>query len=191
MNPEDNNGTTLGGDAQLTPAPVTPSVQPEPSKDSLTLAEVNAFLGKDFKDKETALKAVKDTFSYVGKKKEDIERDILASQDITKLSTELSSIRKDMFFKDNPQYAEHRKLIEKLGSNPSEVVNSEEFKGIFTKAEGFDKTQKLKTVLESNPRLSSSSDSLKKASETLIKEGYASPETEQLAVNAVKDAFGL
>ena len=35
--------------------------------DTLSLAELNTLLGKDFKDKATALKAVKDTFSYIGR----------------------------------------------------------------------------------------------------------------------------
>lgn len=139
------------------------------NNEAITLAEINSHLGKNFKDKDTALKSFKDTLSYVGKKKDDIANEIKSQMSSDKktaeLSRELKEIRKDLFFRDNPQYAPYRATIDKLGSDPSIVVNSEEFKPLFEKASGYDESQKLKTVLESSPRIAFSRDSLQKAKE--------------------------
>lgn len=151
--------------------------------DTLSLGELNTLLGKDFKDKETAFKSLKDTQSFVGKRKEDIAREV--SGDTATLSNELKAIREDLFYKDNPQFAEHRGLISKLGGNPGEAVNTPEFKALFDKADGFNKSQNLKSVLVSNSRLASSRDNLTKASEAL-QTGNQS-EAEALATKAVLD----
>lgn len=181
------------------PAGGASSVENVPA--GLTLAELNQHLGKNFPTKETALKALSDTFSYVGKKKEDIEREVragLATETQTnELAAEISKMRTDMFYKDNPQFAEAnvRKFIESTGKSPTEVVNTPEFKAIFEKVAGYDESQKLRTVLETNPRLTSSRDALTKARELQTQNpmavGRQAEEIEQLGVNAVKDAFGL
>lgn len=160
----------------------------------LSLSELNTLTGKQYTSKESALKSIKDTFSYVGMKKEDIAKEIASSSNNDAVTKELASIRKDMFYKDNPDYAPYRNLIEKVGGTPAEVVNSAEFKDVFTKAKGYDESAKLKTVLESNPRIASSRDSITKARD-LQATGGSNPQTkaqvEKLATDAVKDAFGL
>ncbi len=187
----------LPGDAQLTPPDATGTVEkpiePAPSDpNQMTLSELNAFLGKNFKNKDDALRSVKETFSYVGKKKEDIERDVLAriSQDdkTNAIAKEVENMRKDMFYKDNPQFVPYRNVIEKVGGNPAEVVASEGFKDLFAKAQGFDESQKLKTVLESNPRLASTKDAFSKAKE-LQKQGAPTDQVESLVVRGVLDAL--
>lgn len=194
MPDDDTTSGALGDTPQLSVAPAPGAVGSVPS-DSMSLSELNEYLGKDFKDKSVALKALKDTFSYVGKKKEDIEREVLSTfqqNDKTdKLAQEMEQMRKDMFYKDNPQYASLRDVIEKVGGNPAEVVNQGWFKETYTKVSGYDESQKLKTVLESNPRLASSRDSLTKARELQATAGKNTDEVEQLVVNAVKDAYGL
>lgn len=207
MPPENNTGAPLPDVSQLnTPggAPTVGSV-PTPSGaqaaiavEVLTLAEINEQLGKQFPTKESAIKAFKDTFSYVGKKKEDIEKEVRANiqQDdrVSKLEKDLAAERKERFFDRNPQYAEPtvRKLIEKIGGEPTDVVNTEEFKQVFEKMSGYDKTQKLKTVLESNPRLVASRDSLAKARDAQQKSGgVVTHEVQAHAVDAVMDAFDL
>lgn len=157
------------------------------SQPSLTLEEINTILGKDFKDKETALKSLKDTQSYVGKRKEDIAKEV--GGDTAELSNQIKQMREDLFYKDNPQFAEHRALISKLGENPAEAVNTPEFKILFEKADGFTKSQNLKSVLVSNPRLASSKNNLDKATEAL-QTGNQS-EAESLATKAVLDLLEL
>ena len=71
------------------------------------------------------------------------------------------------------------------------MVNREEFKTIFEKVSGYDKSIKLKTVLESNPRITSSRDNLTKASEIVQKTGQVTHEVQRHALNAVKDAYGF
>jgi len=164
------NDQALGGEPQLSPAPATASVEAQP--ETLTLEELNRQLGKNFTNKDTAIKALKDTFSFVGKRREDIEREVSAKSDevlnsVRKTEQELATLRKEIFYKDNPQYAAHRGLIEKLGSNPAEVVNNPDFKQVFEKVEGYDKSNNLKTVLESSPRIQATRDSLAKAKELL------------------------
>lgn len=206
MNEEDITFDSLPDESQLNSAGEQNTVgnvadngnaQPE----AMTLSELNQFLGKNFTDKATALKALKDTFSYVGKKKEDIESEVKAkiAGDNSKtdaLARELEEMRKERFYDKNPQYAEPsvRKLIERIGGNPSEVVNSEEFKTIFTKVADYDKSQNLRTVLESNPRLASSRDSFSKARDILSKSQNLSADkaiVDELATNAVMDAYGM
>lgn len=201
MDPENITGGGLPDGSQLNPADPTPAVGNATSTnnavEALSLAEISKSLGKNFSSKESALKAISDTFSYVGKKKEDIEKEVRSTVQtddrISKLAQELEIERKERFFDKNPQYADPavRKLIETIGGNPSDVVNREEFKTVFEKVSGYDKSTKLKTVLESNPRMTSSRDNLTKASEIIGKTGQVTHEVQNLAVNAVKDAYGL
>ena len=165
--------------------------------EGLTLSELNATLGKNFPTKEAALKSFKDTYSYVGKKVDDIKREVMSDvkndERLNQLANELAEERKERFYDRNPNYASLRSVIEKMGTSPAEVVNSAEFKEIYEKISGYDESQKLRTVLESNPRLSSSRDSLAKAREITLGQQDQRPTDEaiQLTVNAVKDAFGM
>lgn len=150
---------------------------------NLILDELNSLLGKNFKDKATALKSVKDTYSYVGKRKEDITKELSSgTENVTK---ELKEIKSNMFFDKNPDYVQYRSLMEKMGDNPVDVANMPEFKGIFEKAVGYDKNQNLKSVLVSNPRLAMSKDNLTKA-----REATSVDERERLATQAVLDSIG-
>lgn len=192
---EENTTPVALPDAAVNPASDADGTVGQVATESMTLAEINSFLGKDFKTKDSALKAVKDTFSYVGKKKEDIEKEVLSrvSNDTKTdaLAKELEEMRKERFYDKNPQYADEsiRKFIESTGKNPVEVVNTPEFKSIFEKVSGFNETQKLRTVLESNPRLASTKDSFTKARE-MQKAGGTKDQVEQLVVRGVLDAFG-
>lgn len=162
---DENETITPDGQAdgsQLNPPAPEAAVSNE-SPENLSLSELNTLLGKDFKDKATALKSVKDTYSYVGKRKEDIAKEVGGGNEM--LASELKQIKENMFFDKNPDYAPYRSLMTKMGSNPEEVAGSPEFKNIFEKAVGFDASQKLKSVLVSNPRLASSKDNLTKARE--------------------------
>lgn len=167
---EDTTVESLPDVSQLNTAGDNSAVQQTPSSQSesietLSLKELNEYLGKDFKDKGTAMKSLKDTFSYVGMKKEDIAKEIQSKQQTEGLSKEIKQIKENMFYDKNPDLAPYRTLIQKLGDNPEDVLNMPEFKGIYEQAKGFNESQKLKTVLQSNPRIASQRDSLSKASE--------------------------
>ncbi len=204
MQEENITGDGLVDASQLNAPTPEPTVESVPTE-GMTLAELQAALGKTFPTKEAALKSIKDTYSYVGKKTADIEKEVITKLgDAAKtdtLSREIAELRKERFYDKNPQFADPsiRKFIESTGKNPSEVVESPEFKDIFAKISGYDETQKLKTVLETNPRLASSRDSLTKAREmSITKEGHlaelqgqSKDERDSLILNAVKDAYGL
>lgn len=136
--------------------------QPSPV---LSLEQLNSLLGKNFKDIETAQKSIKELNSYVGKKKEDIEVETKKQFEAT--ARELAEIKKNMFYDKNPDYKEYRSLIEKIGSNPEDVVRSPEFKLVYEKAANYDKSQNFKTVLESNSRVTQTRETFKKADELM------------------------
>lgn len=160
------------------------------SADALTLSELNEKLGKNFQDKETALKALKDTFSYVGKKKEDVVREVKSELNneakTDQLAKELQELRRERFFDKNPQYADAsvRKLIESLGGEPHSVVERPEFKDVFEKVARYEESAKNSNVLESNSRLAQSKDTIQKAKE-LQKSGASQSEVEDLITKAV------
>lgn len=170
------------GDGSATESGVT-------NPDTLSLSELNQFLGKNYKDKQTALKSLKDTFRYVGQPK-DTPSNIDTSKFISKEQYET-----DMFYSQNTEYSkpEVRKVIDSmakgLGVSPRDVVASEDFKAIFGKVKGYEESQSVKSVLQSNPRLASSRDKLTQASEAL-KNGDKST-SDALAVKAVMEAYGM
>ena len=153
-------------------------------------------LGKEFKDDETALKSVKDTFSYVGgmgQKVKELETELekAKGQQTPELTEKVNSLERDLldvkFYKDNPQYEAHKDLINSLGSNPEEVIKSDVFKSTYDKLEAHDKTEKSKSVLQSNSRLGKVTDKISKAKEAL--NAGNQDEAEASAVSAVIDAY--
>lgn len=194
MNPENNPSGAQADASHVNAAAApenvgsgTPSASPE-----ISLSELNSLLGKTFPTKDAALKSLKDTQSYVGMKKEDIEKEVLArtpanTQDTTALAKQLEEMRKDNFYRDNPTYnkPEIKALIDKLGANPADVINSPDFKPFFEKVQGFDEVQKLRTVLDSNPRLATSRDALTKAADSMKESGRRTERDESAIADAV------
>lgn len=186
--PNDNVVASGGGEA------VTPEAQP--SSDTISLKEIEETLGKKFENKGAALKAWRDTNVYVGKKVGDIEKDVLqklsANVNYENLSKEVKTLREDLWYKDNPQFAPYRGALSKVGGNPAEIVSQPEFKEIFENANAHRETQKLKTVLESNPRIASSVDKMSKARDLSTKAGgnqLAHAEAGRLAVEALGEVL--
>lgn len=142
--------TAPGGDAAVSDA------------STLTLAELSQFLGKTFPDKETALRSLKDTQSFVGKRREDIETEVRASlgtafapqnpSDAPASKSEVQSLKNELFFSNNPQFKEHRALIESLG-NPAEVVERADIKSLLEKAQSADREASKRSIVSSSPRL--------------------------------------
>lgn len=166
--------------------------------EALSLEQLNTFLGKDFKDKDTALKSIKETFTFLGKRKEDYEAEFRAklqpSQNNTvdnKAVERLETIERNLWFAENAQYKAVRPLIEKLAGNGSldEAVNSQEFKEVFSKAQGYDETQKSKTVLQSNPKVKTTTNKLTSALQASNSGKYE--QSAQDATSAVMEMYGL
>lgn len=176
------NNDIAAGDGSATESGVT-------NPDTLSLSELNQFLGKSYKDKQTALKSLKDTFRYVGQPKE-TSNNIDTSKFISKEQYET-----DMFYSQNTEYSkpEIRKVIDSIakgqGVSARDVVASEDFKAIFGKVKGYEESQSAKSVLQSNPRLAASRDKLTQASEAL--KGGDANAAEKLAVSAVMEAYGM
>lgn len=150
-------------------------------------------LGKEFDSDESALKAVKDTFSYVGKKKEAIAEEVKSSLgvDTSNLESRLKSIEEENFFSSNPGYntPEIRSLIKEMAGNRplSDVVNSETFKTVFEKVKAHDEIASSKSVLQSNPRLGKSFSALDEAKEAASKGDTST--ASKMAVKAVLESL--
>lgn len=128
---------------------------------ALSLADLNKHLGSDFKDTATALKALKDTKDYVGKRKDDIVAEVRntlqpSSNVDDTLKHDVQSLKRDLFFSQNPQYKGLEAVIEKFGGDPAEVVKSPEFTNVFEKVKIADEVANNKSVVSSNSRLSQS-----------------------------------
>lgn len=191
MEKEDITSETLPDEAELTSPDEEEAVDDvtddseelsgdeQDAADALSLEELNSHLGKNFKDKESALKALKDTFKYVGKAGQ-LEKELKTVKDKAK-NKKGDYITKeqydtDMFYKDNPQYNEMRGTIDRIaradGITPSEVVETDEFKGLYEKVVGYDESQKAKSVLESNPRIGQASSKVKQSKQALQKQDF-------------------
>lgn len=126
---------------------------------ALTLDELNKTLGANFKDPSTALQALKDTKDFVGKRKEDIANEVRASvvqqnASDSSLKSDVQALKDQLFYSQNPQYKDMQPIIQKLGTNPADVVNSEEFKPFYEKVAQADAVVQTKSVVSSNNRLS-------------------------------------
>jgi hypothetical protein len=113
--------------------------------ESLTLEELNEHLGKKFKTKEGALKALKDTFSYVGTAKKD-----------STPNSEVQELKTQMFFLQNPDYAnELRPVLEAISkANNISLEEAAKTEVFTTTAERFKGAQPQKnTVMPSSSRM--------------------------------------
>lgn len=150
---------------------VTPSIAKILSKE----------LGKEFKDDESALKAVKDTFSYVGKKqdqvKNEVKKELQIDEVVQNVANENKLMRQELFYLKNKEYdtPEVREFIQETGKDPADVVNSESFKKIFDKVKGYEKAQESANVLKSNSKTRSDDhvEKLSKAQSTGRPEDWA------------------
>ena len=180
MNPDNPNDPSLAGDAHVTSADGGATVD----SSTLTLTELNSFLGKSFTDKDTALASLKETFSFVGKRQADIERDVRAKLAAEAgqtaqpdLKAEVSSLRDRVFFSENPQFKGYESIIRKMGSDPAEVVTSPEFKTVFEKGKVADEVTQTRSVVASSARVGQSTS----VSAEAVKTANATHSTEQTA----------
>lgn len=159
----------------------------------LTLEEINKTLGKDFKDKETALKSLADTNSYVGKLSSDLATlreqsksnpaDSGLAEKITKLENKLLI---DEFYSSNKDY--NIPGVKKiLGNNPAEAIKDSELKAAADAIVANAKAENSKSVLHSNPRLGLVRDKQIEAREQVSKGDYKGAAAN--AVGSVIEAY--
>lgn len=165
-----------GGEAVLNPSDAS----------NLTLEELNSKLGKEFQTKESALKAISDTFSYVGKKKEDIAKEL---KDNGGDFVSRDEFLQEQFYSKNPEYAPYKNIIQKIDKDPTKAIQDETFKSIFEKASNFEKIETSKSVLHSNPRLMKVSDDFQEAREASQKGDQST--AEKKVVSGLIDALDL
>lgn len=183
-----NDFNSLGGARGFGVSPGATSVE----DGNLSLKELNEFLGKDFKDKDTALKSLKDTFAYVGKagqlepKVKELEEK-LQSKDSA--SSDIKMLKDELFYSNNPQYKPYRETITAMGDNPAEVVDKDAFKKIFSDLSEYEKTKNQKSVLVSNPRIGQAKTKVTEARELENKGQHATAKA--TAVSAVLEAYDL
>jgi hypothetical protein len=191
--PEENiTLEALDDESQLNSPSASETVTPEetPLSDAqlrgLSLDELNETLGKQFKDKDSAIKAIKDTFSYVGKKVEQVESELKNNGFISK--RELEEV---LFYRDNPEFNAHKDIIDayanKFGISPKEAVKSEALSNLLAKAQKADSYESNQSVIESNPRLVASRSSLDKARDLAM--SRATDQRDSLVAKAVLDAY--
>lgn len=164
------------------------------STESISLAEISAALGKTFPDKATALKAWKDTNSYVGslgQKVKTLESQVPQVDQSERLASLEKATQEFAFYAQNPEYntPEAKALIAKFGGNPAEVVQDEIFKTAYGAIKTQSEAEKTKSVLHSNPRLGQVQDKMTQAREA-AKAGDSAI-AGLTATQAVMDAYGI
>lgn len=172
-------------------------------------------LGKNFATDEEALKAVKDTFNYVGKVGkyspyiEKLEAQKGGEANVTKLMEQLTNPQPEVKPEGNPQFVSkqqyetdtffakhselepHRELLEALstkhGKTLGETSELPAFKSVFEKVQAHDAGEKSKSVLHTNPRIGQVTNKLSEAKDAAVAGNYAKANSS--AVGAVLDAF--
>ena len=200
---------TLPDESQLNSAEVKSA-----DGDAIHLAKLNEFLGKDFKDVDTALKSVKDTFSYVGKQdtvrtavKQAMEAtgkgeaDVLTA--IQKLMSENTpngdfitkeQYAEDIFFSKKPELEMVKDIIKPLKSSSDEFKNmswgdfvkNDKIASIVDTFKVAEDYRSSKSVVESNPRIGSATTKLETA-----RQAQASGDYETAKANALGSVMDL
>lgn len=163
--------------ALSTDAASNTSSQPKETMEALSLEELNKLTGKNFTTKDSALKAISDTFSFVGKKKETVAEELKTTGEYISRK-ELDT---EFFYKENQTATANRKIVDAFASankmSAREAYNSPELKSLLEKAKGYDDSQSVKSVIETNPKLAS----VRSGAETI----------KTMVTNGNRDAAGL
>jgi hypothetical protein len=176
------------GTVRVNPGDASPVSPTGEQAGAMTLEELNQTLGKNFTDKATALKALKDTFSYVGKKAEPDDELLRAKGFMTKQEFET-----ELFLRDNPQHAANKKILESIakadGISLAEAAKSPDYTKLFESASEYEKVQSLKTVLNPNPRLQQAQERTATVAE--LKEAGRGSDAQIEAAKVLIEAFDL
>lgn len=198
------------------PNPTDPKDGGDGSGDSKELHKVlGRELGKEFPTEEAALKAVKDTFQYVGKagKMEaaikavmtskglnedqaiDLIKNLPASEPQNMNASDFVSkaeFQEATFFSDNPDLKPYKEIIQTFkkanpGKSLDEIVREPSFKQWMDS--DLEARRKQKSILHTNPKIQVAEDKLSKGKEALSKGDVEGAKAN--AVGAVMDAFGM
>jgi len=152
---EDNRPSdTVPADSDVKPAEgdekVSDESQPgESDIASLSLEELKGTLGREFKSKEDALKSIKDTYAFVGKKQEAAPEQ---SKEEPSARDEIDNLKQELFFTQRPELKDARPILDALakanGQSLQEAAESDVFKETFSKIKGFDESQEKRTVMD-------------------------------------------
>lgn len=119
--------------------------------DTLSLTEINQHLGRNYKDKPTALAALKETFSFVGKRTESSVATAPAADET--LVAQVKDLTEEVWYAQHPEYKDMRDTIKAFGKSPSEVIEMPAFKTIFEKVKVADEVAQTRSIAPSNARL--------------------------------------
>lgn len=196
MSEENRPSDSVPGDES-----VTPSGGDEKVSEGLSLEELNKTLGRDYPSKAEALKAIKETYNFVGKPRSRPTEQAApqshaqpeAHDDATveRLASVERRLAESEFYRTNPDLEPYRNEIAELaGGRPLEqLAQSEAFKTFISKAKAHDEAEKSKSVLSSSPRLGQARDRVSKSREALAKNDM--PTAQHEAVGAVIEAFDM
>jgi len=141
--------------------------------------------GREVKDRETALKVIKDNLSANGRlvqENSSLKNELEKLKNMTASSPEVAEkinqlekrLNESAFYSENPDLKNYRDLIStyagKYGGDLQKVLEDDSFKGILEKVQAAEKHEKSRSVLASNPRLGQATDKLTEAREAM-KEG--------------------
>lgn len=135
---------------------------------ALTLAELNAKLGSNFKDTATALQSMKETKDFVGRRKEDIAAEVKASlipvapSDVAS-KTDVQDLKNQLFLSENPQLKDHVDVLRAINTDLAEASKSPGLQPLLEKAQKADEIASNKSVVASNARLSQVQSTVDKA----------------------------
>lgn len=148
--PSESNVSSEGGEEAVSQAPSDAQ-----DGNNLTLAELNELLGKNFKDKATALKSLKDMSSQAGKSA-DLEGRV---KEFDALKQSVDEIKLDAWFARNPEHEANREILEALAhkhdTTIQEAVELEAYQELNKRAP---KSEKRTSVMDSKKRQQSSDD---------------------------------
>jgi len=187
---EEDNLTTesLPDGAQNVPSPGGDVAESEVAslKDVL-----NTALGKDFPSDEAALKAVKDTFNFVGKRTDPqvVEKPVVPQEVMSEISSLKKTVEESQFYAQNPDYNndDFKSMVALSGKTPADLVSAPGFKEQYDKIKAYNEIEKSKSVLQSNPRLGQVTDKFTQAKESL--QAGDQKAANQAAVGAVLEAY--
>lgn len=144
-------------------------VSKKETMEALSLEDLNKHLGKDFKTKDAALKALKDTFSYVGKKEENVEKELREKGFMTR-----EELENEFFFRDNPQHSGNQDILRAIakdqGISLAKAAQTESYKKLYEASAKYEEFQSSQSVMDSNPRIAEQKERLEGVRELALKD---------------------
>lgn len=187
---ENPSPETLVGDAQLTSANGGGTVE----SPALTLADLNAQLGSNFKDTATAIQSLKETKNFVGRRKEDIAAEVRASlipatPTNVASKSEVQDINNRLFLSENPQFKNHVEMLQRINPDFAEAAKVPGLQDIIDKASKVDEVAKNKSVVASNSRLSQVKSVVENAINTSNARGSTNEDTALIFAQAINSGM--